>query len=166
MRLLLIFILPVCLAFAGNHFTQTPATSPKGWQYEKTADKSGASVYKAMLASENAPPFPYPFGGGSVVTLAIRTRNGNTNAYLEVAKGLFNHGFQSGKATIRFDAKPPVTYALTAAANGRANIVFFDAEQRLIRQIKESKTMTVQVAFAGQPLIEARYKSAGLQWKQ
>ncbi|MCY7357822.1 MAG: hypothetical protein LH609_10205 [Rudanella sp.] len=166
MRFLLSFIFPVCVVLVGNQSIQTPAASPKGWQYEKTVDMSGAALYKATLASENSPQFPYPFGGGSVVMLAIRTRNGSTNAYLEVSKGLFNHGFQSGKATIRFNAKPPVTYTLTAAANGRANIVFFDTEQRLIRQIKESKTMIVQVAFAGQPLIEARYKSAGLQWKQ
>ncbi len=156
------FFLPLIFlaAIFGAHSTEKPASIATGWQYEKT----GTTALKATLSSENQPQFPYPFAGGSVVTLGIRKKNEDTYVYLEVAKGLFTRSFQSGRAKVQFDAKSPVAYTLTAAANGRANIVFFNSEQKLINQIKRSKTMIVRTEFAGQSPIEVRYKTAGLRW--
>ncbi|GAB3508997.1 hypothetical protein GCM10027341_45520 [Spirosoma knui] len=131
-----------------------------GWRYE---NKDG-TVHKATLTSTNEFKLTYPFTGGTPVTLTIRAKGGNTYVYLEVAKGTFTRSFQSGKARIRFDSRPPVTYALSAAANGRANIVFFDQEQRLIKQLKTARTMSVQLQFAGQNQSELRFNTAGLRW--
>lgn len=156
------FLFPffVLAAIFGTPSTEKLAANATGWQYEKTGD----TALKATLSSENLPQFPYPFAGGSVVTLGIRKKDEDTYVYLEVSKGLFTRSFQSGRARVQFDTQSPVTYTLTAAANGRANIVFFNSEQKLINQIKASKTMIVRTEFAGQPTIEARYKTAGLRW--
>lgn len=156
------FLLPLIFLAATfwANSTEKPASLATGWQYEKT----GPTASKATLSSENLPEFPYPFAGGSVVTLGIRKKDEDTYVYLEVSKGLFTRSFQSGRAQVQFDTQSPVAYTLTAAANGRANIVFFNSEQKLINQIKGSKIMIVRTKFAGQPTIEVRYKTAGLRW--
>ncbi|MFD2570507.1 hypothetical protein ACFSUS_07670 [Spirosoma soli] len=140
---------------------QAPART---WQYEKTVDRAGGTVYKATLPSTNVLQFEYPYTGGSIVTLTLRRKGGDTYAYLEVSKGMFTRSFQGGNANIQFDGKRAVAYSLSAAANGRANIVFFDAEQRLIGQIRTAKAMVVQLQFAGQRPREIRFNTAGLRW--
>ncbi|GAB3544257.1 hypothetical protein [Spirosoma fluminis] len=137
-----------------------------GWRYEKRVEAKGGVVHKATLTSTNEFQLAYPYTGGTPVTLTIRTKGGDTYVYLEVAKGMFTRSFQSGKARIRFDAQPTVTYTLSAAANGRANIVFFDLEQQLIKQLKTARTMSVQLQFTGQNQAGLRFNTAGLRWNQ
>lgn len=144
--------------------TQTPAAATKGWAYEKTADKFKGRVQRASLVSANTIQFDYPYTGKTPATLTIRERDGNTTVYIEVDKGQFNRSFQNGNAKVRFDGKAPVTYPLTAAANGRANIVFFDVDQKLINQIKAARTMTVAINFYGQPVRQLEFRTAGLRW--
>jgi hypothetical protein len=134
------------------------------WTYEKTVDKTGVTVYNASVTSSNLLQFAYPYTGGSTATLVIREKDGSAQAYIEVANGQFNRSFQNGSARIRFDGKAPVTYSLVAAANGRANIVFFDSERRLINQIKGAKNMAVQVVFDGQPTRQIEFRTADLRW--
>ncbi|GAB3642343.1 hypothetical protein [Spirosoma arcticum] len=134
------------------------------WTYEKTVDKTGVTVYNASVTSSNLLQFAYPYTGGSTATLVIREKDGSDQAYIEVANGQFNRSFQNGSARIRFDGKPPVTYSLVAAANGRANIVFFDGERSLINQIKGAKNMVVQVIFDGQPTRQIEFRTADLRW--
>ncbi|WP_051041029.1 hypothetical protein [Fibrisoma limi] len=148
----------------GPLLTQTPAAATKGWAYEKTADKFKGRVQRASLVSANTIQFDYPYTGKTPATLTIRERDGSTTVYIEVDKGQFNRSFQNGSAKVRFDGKAPVTYPLTAAANGRANIVFFDADQKLINQIKAARTMTVAINFYGQPVRQLEFRTAGLRW--
>lgn len=136
-----------------------------GWTYEKKIDKAGSPVYKASVMSSNVLRFGFPYTGGSTAALSIRSGNGGTYIYIEVQRGQFNRSFQAGNARIRFDDKPPITCPLTAAANGRANIIFFDAGQRLVDQIRVARTMSVQVKFAGQPVRQIEFRTAGLQWR-
>lgn len=132
------------------------------WTYEKT----GSAVYKASVSSANLVPFAYPYTGGSTATLTLREKDGSAQVYIEVSNGQFNRSFQNGVARIRFDGKSPVTYSLLAAANGRANIIFFDAERQLIRQIKASKNISVDVRFDGQPARRIEFRTADLNWSR
>lgn len=160
----LVITLLVLVHSAGEHAERSPAQSAGGWRYEKTVDKTGRTIYKASVTSANVVPFEYPYQGGSSATLTIRTGNGDPYVAIEVANGQFNRNFQAGTARVRFDGKPPVTYALSAAANGRANIVFFEAGHRLINQIKAARNMLVDVTFGGQPVRKIRFNTAGLRW--
>lgn len=134
------------------------------WAYEKKIDKEGKPVYKASLVASNRLEFAFPYNGGSVATLTIRKRESGTTVYIEVSKGQFNRSFQGGKARIRFDHQSPVAYELIAAENGRANIVFFDAEQKLISQLKAAKEMVIDLDFAGQGVRQIVFKTDGLKW--
>jgi hypothetical protein len=134
------------------------------WTYEKRVDKTGQTVYKASVVASNVLEFEYPYTGGSIATLTIRRGSENTHVYIDVSKGQFNRSFQEGRARVRFDNKAPVTYLLSAAANGRANIVFFDADQKLINQMKAAKNMTVDVSFYGQGVRRISFRTAGLTW--
>lgn len=143
---------------------KNPSAPPAGWQYQQTPDPSGGTAYKATLDAVDLLQLPYPYAGGSTVTLTIRNRNGSTNAYLSVSKGLLAPSFQGGKALIRFDAGKPVTFALSAAANGRGNLIFFDDTEQLIRKVRASQKMTVQLKILGQNLNEVSFNSASLRW--
>ena len=134
------------------------------WQYEKTVDGSGGPVYKGSLTAANKLRFAYPYTGGSTATLTIRTGNTGTNIYVEVSNGQFNRSFQGGTARVRFDGKPPVTYSLSAAANGRANIVFFDEADGFVERIRTARTVSIQVEFPGQRVQKIEFSTAGLRW--
>ena len=143
-----------------NHATARAAT----WQYEQTTDGAGSPVYKAILTATNTLRFAYPYTGGSMATLTIRWGNAGTNVYAEVSNGQFNRSFQEGIARVRFDGKPPVTYALSAAANGRANIVFIDAADGFVKRVRTARTMSMQVEFPGQRVQKIEFSTAGLRW--
>ena len=135
------------------------------WRYERTADGLGSPVYKASLTAANTLQFAYPYTGGSTATLTIRRGSGSTNVYIDVSNGQFNRSFQGGTARVRFDGKPAITYSLSAAANGRANIVFFDSERRLIEQIKTAKKASIEIEFPSQKTQTIEFKTAGLKWR-
>lgn len=134
------------------------------WQYAQTTDAAGAPAYKASLVSPDQLVFGFPYEGPATVLLTIRQRNGNTHVYLEVTNGQFNRSFQGGKLPVRFDGKPPIVYAFSAAANGRGNIIFFDAERELIEALKQARTMVVAVDFESQGKRQLSFPVAGLRW--
>jgi hypothetical protein len=155
--------LPREVATKPGSTNQVPANAGK-WQYDRTTDQTNNPVYKASIIASNLLEFPFPYEGGSSATLTIRKRSSGTNVYLEVSKGQFNRSFQGGNARIRFDNKPAIPYAFSAAENGRANIIFFDSEQKLINQLKTAKETVIDVGFNGQGTREIKFRTAGLDW--
>ncbi|MBO0938572.1 hypothetical protein J2I47_18615 [Fibrella sp. HMF5335] len=145
---------------------EQPRPAKAAWQYESKSDQISGRVDKAILAATNVVQFPYPYAGGSRVSLILRNRNGRTNAYLTTSKGLFTSSFQGGRAQLRFDGARAVTYTLIAAENGSGSTVFFDDDQQLIRQIRSSKRLTMRVQCPGLSLDELHFATAGLHWKQ
>ncbi len=155
---------PVAATFAppdsvGNQ--HPPAARSPRWQYIKTVDGSGKPVYAATLTSASVLRFPYPYVGESTATLTIR-QGKSPQVSLEASNGQFNRSFQGGSARIRFNNSAAVTYVLLAAANGRANIVFFDPAHPLIDRLKQTETVSISVRFAGQPDRTIAFKTAGL----
>lgn len=137
------------------------------WVYEKVSDQqTGHTIYKASVVATNQLQFEYPYTGRSTATLTIRSRENDPQVYIEVSKGQFNRSFQGGRARIRFNGRSPVTYSLSAAANGRANIVFFDSPAKFIGLLKTARTTFIQVEFEGQPVRPISFRTAGLQWNQ
>lgn len=152
------------LADVNRAATVSQSPKPGNWVYDKSVNSSGEAIRKATLTSQNLVQFPFPYAGGSPVMFIIRSKSGSTNAFLEVANGLFTRSFTGGKALVQFDGQKPVTYALAAAANGRGNIVFFEAEQRLIQQLKKSKSVSIKAQFPGQKTLDIQFKYASFQW--
>ncbi|GAB4039541.1 hypothetical protein [Spirosoma gilvum] len=140
------------------------ATQTSTWQYSNRVDKEGRTVYKASITSPKLLEFDFPYNGGSMATLTIRKREADTHVYIQVSKGQFNRSFQEGKARVRFDGSTPITYSFSAAENGSANVIFFDSEKALIKQIKAARTMFVNVDFAGQGNRQIEFRTAGLKW--
>lgn len=134
------------------------------WQYSKRVDNEGRTVYKASITSPTLLEFDFPYNGGSLATLTIRKRDTDTHVYIQVSKGQFNRSFQEGRARVRFDGHAPVTYTFSAAENGSANVIFFDSEKALIKQLKTARTMLVDVDFAGQGTRQIEFRTAGLKW--
>lgn len=141
-----------------------PAQQTGGWQYEQVSGPAGQPIRKASLASTNAIELAYPYEGAIPVTLTIRQGRDEPQVSLAVAKGFLTRSFQGGRAQVRFDGGPAVTYALSAAANGRANLVFVDEAARFIGRVKAARQLTVRLEFAGQPVRNLRFSTAGLRW--
>ena len=134
------------------------------WAYKKTVDKNGDVVHKASINSPTILTFGFPYNGPSTATLTIRKRSQTLAVYAEVSRGNFNQSFQGGTAKIRFDAKPPVAYAFSAAANGRGNIIFFDDGQKLVDRMKTARQMVIEVGFDNQGQRQITFNTAGLRW--
>lgn len=141
----------------------TPARSIN-WQYETTVNQAGETVRKASLDSPTLLQFGFPYTGGSTTTLTIRQRQRQETAYLQVSNGQFNRSFQGGRVRIRFDGKPAVTYAYSAAENGSATIIFFDEAEALIRQLKTASKIVIDIVFYGQGNRQIEFRTAGLVW--
>lgn len=135
-----------------------------GWQYQQTVESPTGTTYKATLDAINQLQLPYPYAGGSTVTLTMRSRGGDTHAYLSISKGMFAPSFTGGTAQIRFDNAPAVTYTLSAAANGRGNLLFIDDTARLLRQLRTTRTMVVQLNVPGQKLATLQFSATPLRW--
>ena len=135
------------------------------WQYKQTVNQEGETIYKASLDSPTLLQFGFPYTGGSTAALTIRQRQQQqATVYLQVANGQFNRSFQGGTVRIRFDGKPAVTYAYSAAENGSATIIFLDEAGKLIRQLKASQRMVIDVVFYGQGNRQIEFRTAGLNW--
>ncbi len=139
-------------------------TNAGKWLYEKTVDQEGQPIYKASTISPTLLQFDFPYAGGSMATLTIRKRDSGTHVYIQMSKGQFNRSFQGGKARIRFDGNAAITYGVSAAENGSANIIFFDQEQVLINKMKRARNIVVDIEFAGQGSRQIEFQTAGLTW--
>ncbi len=138
--------------------------SATAWTYQRTVEAGGNVVHKATIGSPTVLDLGYPYGRGAVATLTLRHKAGSTSVYIEVAKGQLNRSFQDGTARVGFDGQRVRRYALTAAANGRANIVFVAADPSFIASLKRAKRMTVELVFAGQANRRVAFSTAGLRW--
>lgn len=135
-----------------------------GWTYHQTTDAAGHVVQKASVRSPTQLDMGYPYGRGAVATLTLRSNEGGTTVYVELSKGHFNRSFQNGTARVRFDGQPARQYALLAAANGRANIVFLESDRTFITSLKRANQMMLDVSFAGQVGRQMVFPTAGLRW--
>lgn len=151
--------------------TKPPTAKPNAvadagkWIYEKRVDNEGRAVHKASTRSPTQLKTAFPYTGNSTATLTIRKRVGSdTHVYIQVSNGQFNRSFVGGQARIRFDGGASKLYSFSAAENGTANIIFFDTTQPLIQKLKTTRTMLVNVEFAGLGYQQIEFKTAGLSW--
>lgn len=136
-----------------------------GWQYKQPVGMVARPAAEASVTSVNRLNFPFPYEGGSVVTLTLKRRADGPLVSLSVDKGLFNRSYQNGRAQVRFDGGRPVPFTLVAAANGRANIVFVENASAFIRQLRSSSKVQFKLVFAAQPTREVEFVARGLKWK-
>lgn len=136
------------------------------WQYKQPIGMVARPAAEASIRSVNRVEFPFPYAGGSVVTLTLKRRADGPLVSFEVDKGLFNRSYQNGRAQVRFDNDRAVTYTLVAAANGRANIVFVDKAPAFIRRLRSCNRLQVQLVFASQPTHQVTFATRGLKWRE
>ena len=135
------------------------------WVYEKRMDAEAGTTHKASITSPTRLEFGFPYAGGSSATLTLRKRDdGSATVYLQVSRGQFNKSFQGGKVQFSFDGKAPETYVYSAAENGSATIVFFDAADALIQKLKIARNTTIDVTFFNQGNRHIEFRTADLRW--
>jgi hypothetical protein len=158
----LLFLIGCCL----TQISPIALGQSGGWQYKQPVGMVARPAAEASVTSVNRLNFPFPYSGGSVVTLTLKRRTDGPLVSLSVDKGLFNRSYQNGRAQVRFDGGRVVQFSLVAAANGRANIVFVEKAPAFIRQLRSCARLRVQLVFAGQPTREVEFVTQGLKWKE
>ena len=135
------------------------------WTYENRVEAAGDPVtHRASLTSPTRLQFGFPFTGGSTVRLGLRTRDGDALVSLHVQNGAFNKSFQGGTVRFRFDGGSAVTYRYAAAENGSATVIFLDRSDALIRKLKASRQLVVDLDFHNQGNRSFTFQTAGLRW--
>ncbi len=139
--------------------------APTTWVYENRVEAVDESVtHRASLTSPTRLQFGFPYTGGSTVRLALRERDNDALVSLHVSNGVFNQSFQGGSVQIRFDGGPPVTHRYSAAQNGSATVIFLDQPDAIIRQLKSTRTIVIDLDFYNQGKRQLTFRTAGLRW--
>lgn len=138
---------------------------PTTWVYENRVEAVDEPItHRASLTSPTRLQFGFPYAGGSAVRLALRERDNDALVSLHVSNGAFNKSFQGGSVQIRFDGRPPVTYRYSAAQNGSTTVIFLDQPDGIIRKLKTSRNVVVDLDFSNQGKRQLTFRTAGLRW--
>ena len=117
------------------------------WEYEKEGNEMGDTSNYAKLKSSNQVNLRYPYGGthGNIV---IRKTNGKNEVLFIVNDGQMDVSIVDGvDIRVKFDDENPKTYSMSPAESGSYEVIFFPNPNNLIKKIKNSKKVVVEVPF-------------------
>lgn len=121
--------------------------TPPNWEYEKEGNEMGDTSIYAKLKSSNQVNLRYPYGGtyGNIV---IRKKNGKNEVLFIVNDGQMDVSIIDGvDIRVKFDDENPKTYSMSPAESGSYEVIFFPNPNNLIKKIKNSKKVVVEVPF-------------------
>jgi hypothetical protein len=136
------------------------------WVYTEREDKmTSRKNYFAEIDANELLRFNFPYNGGSIATLTIRSKGKSKDIYLQVSKGQFNSNSDGGKLKIRFDDEIAKSYSYSTASSGSSDIIFIDNVSSVLEKIKKSKKMLIQVEFYQEGLRVIEFYTEGLKWE-
>lgn len=138
------------------------------WKYSETEDEMiDKPIYFAYIESENKVDFDFPYDGGSRLAFIIREspQYGN-DMYIKISKGQFNAGIDGDKIQIRFDNDEAFTIKCSSPSDLSADQLFLRSSEfdRILKLIKESKTMKIKAEFFDEGTRTFRFNIEGLEW--
>ena len=150
---------------SGTALATTEPAEATTWTYENRVEAENEPItHRASVTSPTRLQFGFPYTGGSTVRLGIREREGDALVSLHVKNGVFNRSFEGGNIQIRFDNGPPITYPYAAAENGSATVIFLDKPGAIIRKLKSSRSVVVNLDFYNQGNRQFTFNTANLRW--
>lgn len=139
----------------------------KSWEYKESADKMRGSVDRfASIDSKNTVDFDFPYNGGSLLSLIIRdTAKDGLDILLQVSKGQFLCSYSGCFAVFKFDDGAMEKVPLVQADGGSSDVLFLVGDKkRLIKKIKNSKALMVEVEFYQSGARQFEFDTQGLKW--
>ena len=138
------------------------------WEYGQNKDElRNATTYKAMLSSNNAVNFGFPYES-SFMYLALRKYPKYGNDVVFTVNGQFNSCYDSCKITVKFDDNNLETYRMVGSDGGSNDTIFIESQKSMksfVSKLKKSKKLIVEASFYDHGKGQFTFDTQGLEWK-
>lgn len=141
-------------------------TKRTDWVYNETIDEmTDKASYTASVVSENSVDFDFPYQGGSTLQFTLRDdpQYGH-DAYIRISSGQFNTSFNGTKIKIRIDSNDAMTFNCNEASDGSQDILFLKGYERIVKALKDAKTMKISAEFFSEGTRTFTFNVEGLEW--
>jgi hypothetical protein len=136
------------------------------WYYsEKANEMDDNTTYFAQVEANEALEFEFPYNGGSIASIIIRSRNGNKDAMLQITKGQFMTKFDNNAIRVKFDKNKPVTYSFSEPSDGSTTTIFIGNSNAFIQNLKKSSQTIIECEFYNEGVRTMKFDTKGLVWK-
>ena len=146
----------------------TGTTANPNWAYEESVDDMrGTTTYTAISNSKNNVNLEFPYTGGTYLNLIVRYNDESKNEVLIVTNnGQLWCEYNSCEMTVKFDDKKVKPYSIVRASGGSSEAMFLNSSQdAFINQLKESKSMMIEIGFFNNGNQQFTFDTAGLDWQ-
>lgn len=136
------------------------------WKYSESVDEmTDKTAYFATIESDNSVDFEFPYDGGSTLSFTIRQspQYGN-DMYIRISKGQFNPGISGTKIKVRFDDNEAISVNCVEPSDYSTDLLFLKGYDKLLKQIKDSKSMKINVEFFNEGTRTFTFNIQGLEW--
>lgn len=126
-----------------------PAQPSSPWKYEEQLDEmTGKNVAQAQVSSLNTIELEFPYNGGTKGFLILRKhpRYGN-DVIFQVNKGQIQCSSSDCAIMIKFDDAAPILVQANKAEDGSSDILFLSGYNNLVKKLKDSKKVVVEITF-------------------
>ncbi|MCP2041060.1 hypothetical protein L1281_001654 [Neisseria sp. HSC-16F19] len=142
------------------------------WNYSISKDEMrDETLYTAFLESENTIYLPFPYNGGTKLTLILRDspKNGN-DIFFSIPNGQLHCGHRGCTVPIKFDDAPieeiPMVNAEFSTKQGDAIFVADSKTRNLLSmKLKNSESMMIEIPFFQNGYHQFKFNTKGLKWE-
>lgn len=134
------------------------------WEYDSTENKMGEKVKFASVKASELVFFDFPYSGGSTGAITIRKKRGDLDIYFTISRGQIDTDIDETLIRVKFDNEKPVTYSMSESEDGSSDILFFNSESSLLKKIRKSKRMVVEVPFYQNGVKQFEFRVKNLNW--
>jgi hypothetical protein len=136
----------------------------KTWEYDSKTDKMGSTTQVAGVLANDLVNLEFPYNGGSQAKLLIRKENGPTEILFVIDKGQIDTDMDGTYIKIKFDDEAPKKWSMSTSSDGSRDVLFFNNETALLKKIKESKKIVLEVPFYQNGSQQFVFNTADLKW--
>lgn len=141
----------------------------ENWIYHQNKDEMrGSTAYYAANTSTNTVTFDFPYDGGSKLILTLRKNKDGNDVILTITKGQILCDLRGCEAAFKFDNGSVQSITMSEPDNHSSDTLFvtYDkTEAQIIKQIKQSKKLVIEVPFYQEGRKQFTFDVSGLKWE-
>jgi hypothetical protein len=157
---------PAAVEPAATNAVPAMAAPTSAWSYDDSKDEMrGTTTHFAQIESSNTLNLGFPYEGGSA-RLIIRKRPSDGLNIMISAHGQFVCSEYSNSAVVhvKFDEAPIQTYGCSEPGAATSDMIFINAEQRFLTNLKKAKKVIIEATFFDHGSEQMSFEVGGLQW--
>ena len=132
------------------------------WRYYDKVDKmTSKQIYFATIDATEELELKFPYNGGSIPSIMVRRKNGETNVIFGVTKGQFMPGIEGQTIKARFDDSPAEAYHCAGSDDEDSRYLFIDQATRFVKRMKTSKKTLIEVEMYDNGMQVVEFNTAG-----